>query len=162
MGRRVGALVVATVLGVAGCTGSEDVDTQEFPRTGESVAEGKEGSGEVRRDLEPLTARWAALGEPRSATWMSGTVGGREPGPSTYWMDAVVELEPPAAEELRALGPGPAADTPEVTDEVAAAIPEGALRRSADLDAAFAQGSWGAQAYLVEGSDIVVLVALGE
>lgn len=158
--RRSGALVVAAVLGVAGCAAGEEDGASSS--TAPSFAERKEGSGEVRRDLEPLTTRWAALGEPRSATWMSGTLGGRAPGPSTYWIDAVVELEPRAADELRALDPVPTADRPAVTDEVATAIPGGRLRRGADLDAAFAQGSWGARAYLVEGSDTVVLVALGE
>ncbi len=56
----------------------------------------------MRTDLEPLTKRFSALGGPVSATWMSGTMGdARVPGPSTYWLDAIVELAPMRARDLR-------------------------------------------------------------
>ena len=50
-------------------------------------------SGGLRTDSDPLTKRYAVLGTPRGVTWVSGTVGDeRVPGPSTYWIDAVVVL----------------------------------------------------------------------
>ena len=47
-------------------------------------------------------------------------------------------------------------------DEVKADIPAGDLLRSGDLDAKFAQGEFRAKAYLVDGTDTVVLVSLGQ
>lgn len=52
----------------------------------------KEGSGEIRTDLTPLIERFPALEDAQSARWLSGTYGGIAPGPSTYWIDAVVDL----------------------------------------------------------------------
>lgn len=40
---------------------------------------------------EPLTKRFSVLADPREVQWMSGTYGNpRNPGPSTYWIDAVI------------------------------------------------------------------------
>lgn len=122
----------------------------------------KTGTGDVRTDLEPLTKRFSALGEPVSATWMSGTLGGEAPGPSTYWIDAVVTLTPDAAASLRSTSPTPTTETPDVEDGVRSALPTGQLLHSEALDAKFAQGSFRAKAYLAADSDTVVLVALGQ
>lgn len=127
-----------------------------------STSQRKTGTGEVRRDLEPLTKRFAALGTPESATWQSGTLESEAPGPTTYWIDAVVTLAPDTADALRAKATETATTTPDVEDAVRAAIPAGQLRVGKDLDAAFAQGSFRAKAFLVEGTDTVVLAALGE
>jgi hypothetical protein len=63
----------------------------------------KTGTAQIRHDLEPLIKRFPGLGAPVSATWMSGTFGDpRVPGPSTYWIDAVVQLRPEQATDLRA------------------------------------------------------------
>jgi hypothetical protein len=122
----------------------------------------KTGTGDVRTDLEPLTKRFSALGRPVSATWMSGTLGGDAPGPSTYWIDAVVEVSPETAATLRAASPEPTTETPDVEDGVRSAVPSGQLLRSTALDALFAEGSFRAKAYLAADSDTVVLVALGQ
>jgi hypothetical protein len=122
----------------------------------------KTGTGDVRTDLDPLTKRFDALGRPVSATWMSGTLGGDAPGPSTYWIDAVVTVTPETAATLRATSPEPTTETPAVEDGVRSALPSGQLLRSTALDALFAQGSFRAKAYLAADSDTVVLVALGQ
>ena len=122
----------------------------------------KTGTGDVRTDLDPLTKRFDALGRPVSATWMSGTLGGDAPGPSTYWIDAVVKVTPETAATLRATSPEPTTETPAVEDGVRSALPSGQLLRSTALDALFAQGSFRAKAYLAADSDTVVLVALGQ
>jgi hypothetical protein len=155
------ALVAAlTVTVTAGCSTDPAPATD---RTRSTVSDAtKTGSGDVRTDLEPLTKRFDALGRPVSATWMSGTLGGEAPGPSTYWIDAVVEVTPETATTLRAASPAPTTETPDVEDGVRPALPSGQLLRSTALDALFAQGSFRAKAYLAADSDTVVLVALGQ
>lgn len=154
---------VVITLGVGACTGSPDPSPTPSQIGRSTVStQTKDGTGQVRTDLKPLTTRFSALGEPISATWMSGTLGGDAPGPSTYWVDAVVKLSPETATSLRKVATTTAADSPDVPAEVKAQIPAGELRRSPALDAKFAEGDFRAKAYLVEGTDTVVLVALGE
>ena len=83
-----------------------------------SATQAKDGTGSVRHDLEPLTKRFSALATPISATWMSGTLSGDSPGPSTYWIDGVVTLRPEVAQSLRALGAAAAPDSPDVPPQV--------------------------------------------
>jgi hypothetical protein len=157
----VAALAAALTLTVTvGCSTDPAPTTDRTRSTVSSTT--KTGTGDVRTDLEPLTKRFGALGTPVSATWMSGTLGGEAPGPSTYWIDAVVELTPDAASALRSTSPQPTTESPDVEDGVRAAIPSGQLLRSEALDAKFAQGSFRAKAYLAADSDTVVLVALGQ
>ena len=152
--------VTVPVMAAAGCS-TEPTPSNDRTRSTVSTAT-KTGTGDVRTDLEPLTKRFGALGTPVSATWMSGTLGGEAPGPSTYWIDAVVELTPEAASALRSTSPQPTTESPDVEDGMRAAIPSGQLLRSEALDAKFAQGSFRAKAYLAADSDTVVLVALGQ
>ena len=169
-GAAIAALLSVTVpvMAAAGCTTAPaptndrtNDRTNDSTRSTVSTAT-KTGTGDVRTDLEPLTKRFSALGQPVSATWMSGTLGGEAPGPSTYWIDAVVELTPDAATALRSTSPTPTAETPDVEDGVRSEMPSGQLLRSEALDARFAQGSFRAKAYLAADSDVVVLVALGQ
>jgi|SRR6478735_153593 len=164
--RRVTAVtmsVTAALLALTTTACGTSSPTPPNDRTRSTVsATTKTGTGEVRHDLDPLTKRFTALGAPVSATWMSGTLGGEAPGPSTYWIDAVVRLTPDAASALRAHSPAPTSETPAVEDGVRSALPSGGLLRSDALDAAFAQGSFRAKAYLSADSDTVVLVALGQ
>ncbi|MDN5797719.1 MAG: hypothetical protein L0H79_18505 [Intrasporangium sp.] len=67
--------------------------------------------------------------------------------------DVAADLRPKATTDL----PGPAVEA-----GVASAIPTGTLRGGPALDAAFANGGFRAKAYLVEGTDTVVLEALGQ
>ena len=157
------AAALLTLTATGACSTQPDPSTDRTRSTVSSAAPGtKTGTGEVRTDLEPLTKRFSALGQPVSATWMSGTLGGDAPGPSTYWIDAVVKVTPETAATLRAAAPQPTAGTPEVEDGVRSAVPSGQLLTSKALDALFAQGSFRATAYLAADSDTVVLVALGQ
>lgn len=145
---------------VGGCSTDPTTPTDRTRSTVSSAT--KTGTGDVRTDLDPLTKRFSALGTPVSATWMSGTLGGSAPGPSTYWIDAVVRVTPETAATLRAASPEPTTETPDVEDGVRPALPSGQLLRSTSLDALFAEGSFRAKAYLSADSDTVVLVALGQ
>ncbi|MFI2753288.1 hypothetical protein ACGIF2_07620 [Cellulomonas sp. P22] len=121
----------------------------------------KSGTGEVRHELEPLVSRIPALSAATDATWLSGTLGdSRAPGPSLYWIDAVVVLPDEAADGMRAsLDLEPAAGAPEVADGLEATLPEGDLLQGDALDEAFSAGDWQTTAYLeAQGNRLVLLV----
>jgi len=126
-----------------------------------SIAQ-KNGTGELRGDLPPLLKRFPLLGRPERVQWMSGTMGdARVPGPSTYWIDAVVQLQPDNAAWLRrqyAVQPG--SEAPDVVEGLRALLPAGPWGRSAALDAALSQQGFLAKAYL--SGDQLVLVAIGQ
>jgi hypothetical protein len=131
-----------------------------------SIAQ-KNGTGELRSELEPLLKRFPLLGRPVGAKWMSGTMGdARVPGPSTYWIDAVVQLQGEHAAWLRkqyAVLPAPAGAAPDVVAGLRPQLqqlPQGAWESSAALDAALSQQGFVAKALL--SGDQLVLVALGE
>lgn len=130
--------------------------------------------GPLRTDEAPLTRRFPALGDPVTVTWRSGTTGdGAAPGPSTYWIDAVVRLPPGTADELAAAaGVSPTvaatgAATGDATAELPADLPadvraaagNGPWRTAATLDAAFSTSGFGTQVFL--SGDVVVLRAIG-
>lgn len=123
---------------------------------------GKQGTGEVRHDVAPLTSRFSALGTPESATWLSGELGGSAPGPTTYWIDAVVTVSPATAATLLATSPAPTTTTPEVVPALAPSLPAGPLSTGSALDGLFAAGEFRATAYLTADGKTVVLVAKGQ
>ena len=147
--------VLTTAVLTAGCQASGSGQTAE-------PAE-KSGTGELRTDLEPLTKRFPALADAEQARWMSGTFGSdRAPGPSTYWIDAVVTLPESKIDELRtAHVPESAGKTPEVVDGLRAELPGGPFLTGERLDRAFGHDTWGAKAYLVPDRRALVLVATG-
>ena len=123
----------------------------------------KSGTGELRTDLEPLTTRFPVLDAPERARWMSGTLGSdRAPGPSTYWIDAVITLSQANTDELRSVhAPQSAGATPDVVDDLRAELPTGTVLTSEGLDQAFSHDTWSAKAYLVPDNRTLVLVAIG-
>ncbi|XVS63762.1 hypothetical protein ACQPYE_36800 [Actinosynnema sp. CA-299493] len=123
----------------------------------------KSGTGELRTDPEPLVKRFPVLTAPERARWMSGTFGRADvPGPSTYWIDAVVTL--PAADVERlvsAYAPKAEGKSPDVVDGMRGRLPGGPFLTGDALDAAFGHEHWYASAYLDLGSGELVLVATG-
>ncbi|WP_156466195.1 hypothetical protein [Janibacter sp. Soil728] len=118
----------------------------------------------MRTDLDPLTRRFPAIGDPASAHWQSGTYGDdRVPGPSTRWIDAVVELDPEVANRLR-LDTGPPTGTrPDLVPDIDAQVPD--LRLAPVTGFGHGDGvatGWSVQGWLVEGSDTLVLSAQGQ
>lgn len=123
----------------------------------------KHGTGELRVDPGPLTDRFSALAEPDEVRWMSGTYGDpAAPGPSTYWIDAVVSLE---AEEVNAMvdtyAPTPTGETPPVVSGLHEHLPPGPYLTGDALNAAFTEDRWWASAYLDPTAGVLVLVATG-
>ncbi|GAA3011936.1 hypothetical protein [Actinokineospora diospyrosa] len=122
----------------------------------------KSGTGQVRTDLEPLTTRFPALAEAESARWMSGTLGDdRVPGPSTYWIDAIVTLPPSLVAKLSPNAHDDKAE-PAVVEGLQDQLPDGPYLTGPTLDDAFAAQGWSATAYLAKDANTVVLVAKGQ
>ncbi|MFF0631599.1 hypothetical protein ACFYTS_03790 [Nocardia sp. NPDC004151] len=126
----------------------------------------------LRHDLEPLTSRWPALAQPASATWAAGVVGVAAtpsridfPGPSDYWLQAIVTLDPVVAESLRTRTiTGPAASAapnpvPGLHAELAPSLPAGEYRTSRELDAEFVTAEFKTIAYLQVSGSVLVLAA---
>jgi hypothetical protein len=156
----VSVVVALSVSITAACRAPADDDAGDQP--GGPAAQ-KSGSGELRTDTEPLTTRFSVLGAPRQVTWMSGTYGNpRNPGPSTYWIDAVVTLDAATAGELvSTYSPAPTSDVPDVVNGMREHLPPGPFETSAALDDAFDEGRWSASAYLDPQAATLVLVATG-
>jgi hypothetical protein len=156
----VSVVVVLFVSITASCSAPTHNDAED--QLGSPAAQ-KSGSGELRTDAEPVTTRFSALDAPRQVRWMSGTYGSpRTPGPSTYWIDAVVTLDAATAEELvSTYSPTPTSDVPDVVNGMREHLPPGPFHVSATLDDAFDEGRWWASAYLDPQAATLVLVATG-
>lgn len=119
----------------------------------------KEGTGELRHDLEPLTTRFPQLVNVESATWMSGTMGDSgAPGPSTYWIDAIIEL--PVAEHAELLGVASAEGRglpEEFSPELLGLLPTESLSTSDELDERFSDGSFSSKIYVVSDDRTLIL-----
>lgn len=124
----------------------------------------KTGSGELRTDEEPLTKRFPVLEAPLAVQWMSGTYGdSRNPGPSTYWIDAVITLDDGQIDKLTAAySPTLTDDTPSVVEDMTERLPPGPFQTSEELNSAFKQDRWWVRAYLDPQSNKLVLVAIGD
>lgn len=131
------------------------------PTTLPAAERGK--GGPVRTDLAPLTKRFEALGEPVSAHWQSGTLGGdRAPGPSSYWLDAVVRVRPQTAASLQRRSDGaPTEQPPAVAADLRAELPPGQWLTGEDLNRAFATGGFAGQAFVNAEAATVVLLTMG-
>lgn len=143
--------IAVLVVLLAGCSGGPA-----------GVAE-KSGTGELRTDVEPLTKRFPGLDGPEQVRWMSGTFGSdRAPGPSTYWIDAVITLSQNKVDELKAAhAPEPVGATPDVVEGLRAELPEGTFLTGERLDKAFTRDTWLTKAYLSPDERKLVLVAMG-
>jgi len=123
----------------------------------------KNGTGELRSDLEPLVDRFGAIGAPLSAVWMSGTTGDdRVPGPTTYWIDAVIILDPATAAALRAdFGATLTDESPGVVEGLSENLPAGPLLTSPELSDHTNGGGFGGQAFIAVDSDELVIIKVG-
>ena len=149
-------VLLAICIAMAGCS----------PATRTPVAAEKTGTGQRRVDTEPLTQRFPLIGDPVRVVWYSGTTGsGGAPGPSTYWIDAVITLDAATAAQIRdSYDLKPTNDVPEVADQLKPDIPSG-LWASAELNTALVQGGdppFTASAYYSPSSQQIVICAVGQ
>ena len=159
----VAALLGAICLCLTGCGGKPPSPEPTSRATSSPSPPAKNGTGEERHDLAPLTKRFPALGLPTTARWYSGTLGDdRVPGPSSYWIDAVVTLEPSAAKSLATdYAAEPASTRPNVVKALRGAVPTGPLVTSEQLDRALST-AFSTQAWISLGTGQVVLVSKGQ
>ncbi|MBW4719664.1 hypothetical protein [Saccharothrix obliqua] len=150
------ALAVALLLLTMAACGTAPTET------GRPTMPTKSGTGELRTDLEPLTKRFPLLSAAEKAEWMSGTLGdGRVPGPSTFWIDAVVTLPESTLARLDK-DTRETTTPPEVVSGLRDHLPRGPYLTGGSLDEAFTTPTWSATAYLAKNTNTVILVALGE
>jgi hypothetical protein len=169
MARALDALVMTTTLAVlaTACSGGGD---RSDDSAGASPAPAE---GEVREDPAPLTRRFPAVGDPVSVRWMSGVLGEGDsgsdaridvPGPSTYWIEAVIELAPDSAERLRswALASSAPSDEgpPPLHELLRSSLPDGPFLAGDALDAGLTDDEWSTDAYLSEDGHTLVLLSL--
>jgi hypothetical protein len=147
---------------LAGCGAGEDTSRSQGTPTATVTAHARP-SGEVRTDLAPIKRRFAALGTPERASWQAGILGDvRVPGPSSYWIDAVVTLQPESARTLRKSGTATTTAAPVITAALRSALPSGPWLTGDDLNRVVS-GTYGyaCRAYLAKDTDVIVLIAEG-
>lgn len=121
---------------------------------------------EVRHDLAPLTTRFPSLGEPLAASWVTWNSHHPDdrgvPGPTTYWIDAVVSLAPVVVDALvRDNQPGQEGESPDVQNLLRPELPTGPYLTGARLDLAFTTPELATAAYLDPSAHVLVLMSTG-
>ncbi|MFI9400598.1 hypothetical protein [Nocardia sp. NPDC052316] len=149
------AALAAAVLAVLGCT-SPFSDSAPQERTSQV-------SDTVRADPEPLMKYFPLIGRPVSVSWIGWNNSSGVPGPSTYWVDAVVELEPATAAELRSrYAPAEPVAAPTLKDGLRQTVPVGTFVTGPEFDAALGGSTeWGgtARGYLHPDRPLLVFQA---
>jgi hypothetical protein len=150
----VAAVCAALLLGaVGGCAG-----TPPPPAPGGAVASVDEAT-DVRTDRAPIASRFPRLGEFRAVHWVSGRLGDdRVPGPSTYFIEAVVELTPADASALAAGAPAEAPQPPPV---LAPFVPTASWTRSAPVDGLGPPG-WQTKVRVAPDQAVAYVSAVGD
>jgi hypothetical protein len=115
------------------------------------------GTGELRTDLAPLTSRFGLLESAESATWLSGRMGDDSvPGPSTYWIDAIVTLSEEDFQRLVDDYTAIEATTSPVVQSPLQ-LPDGPYLASPELDAAFSQDTFRSTVHLATDGRTLIL-----
>lgn len=155
-------VILTLAVAVAGTTVSCQEPADQGGQTRVTEAQ-KSGTGELRSDTEPLTKRFPVLAGSFGAQWMSGTYGNPDhPGPSTYWIDAVITMSPDQIGNLRSTyHPEPTNETPAVVAGLKEQLPPGPFLTGDALNKAFRHERWWASAYLDPQAGKLVLVATG-
>ncbi|BBY56595.1 hypothetical protein H7J07_03910 [Mycobacterium koreense] len=130
----------------------------------ETAARKSTDNNTIRHDLEPLTKRFPALGTPDAASWVSGVMGDpRMPGLSTYWIDAIVDVNPATMTELKSrYQPVPTTARPDVWNTLTGLLPAGGYLANDALNSAFATQQSRAKVFLAEQVPVVVITSISE
>lgn len=110
-----------------------------------------------------MTSRFPAIGTPVAATWVTwNNADPRVPGPTTYWIDAVITLQPQTARALADLTNPAHVPPPEVAPEVRSAVSDGPFATGAALNDALSTPGWAATGYLDFARNQLLVSATGD
>jgi hypothetical protein len=149
-------LVAALALTVTGC--------QSDDTTGTDMTSAID-SAELRTDREPIADRFPRLGAFVDAHWVGGRLGDdRVPGPSTYFIEAVVTLSPDDLARLSneyAFGPAPTA--PQPPSSLAPFLATGgSWSTSTELESGFGPPDWVSEVFVRLDDGVAYVSARGE
>ncbi|MFC9996374.1 hypothetical protein [Nocardia sp. NPDC127526] len=152
------AVLVAVHLAALSVLGCSATPFDSTPAAGTSAAE------DPRSDPEPLRQYFPIIGAPVAVSWLGrDNSGGRAPGPSIYWIDAVVELQPDTAAALRTrYAPSESASPPDLPEVLRNRVPAGTYVTGTEFDAALGGAAeWGGSAtgYLHTTRPVLVFTA---
>ncbi len=149
-------IALALVLTVAGC--------QSANTTGSDMTSAIE-TAEVRTDREPIADRFPRLGSFVDAHWVGGRLGDdRAPGPSTYFIEAVVTLGPDDAARLASRYDFTRASAPPQPPASLAPWIEsgGPWSISAELESGFGPSDWVSNVFVRLDDGVAYISARGE
>ena len=155
----VGRWTAAAVLGCAVLLGCQaPAPEEERPATGiENAA--------LRTDRQPIEKRYPQLGAFTSVHWLGGTLGSdRVPGPSTYFIEAAVELRAEDAATLRHQNSfAPTADPqPSPPAPLTGHLDGSGWTTSRELDQTVSPSEWVVHVYLRPDQPVAYLSAMGQ
>lgn len=109
----------------------------------------------------PVLRRTDGLPEDADYLWFSGRAGSDAPGPSTYWIDAQVEMTDVQVAALRDLGVETDASIPAVVPELAEHL-DGIWHEAPAVATRIAAEGWSARVWVAEGSPVLAISLIGE
>ena len=139
---------------VAGCAGKSDQDKQR-----DRIEE-----AQPRTDVEPITKRWPQLGGIQQAHWVGGTLtSDGSPGPSSYFIEAVVILAPADLARLTSQHHfSPAPTRPDPPASLRPHLREGNWLSDAEVDQAFSPPNWVSHIYVQPDNALAYISAKGQ
>ena len=146
--RRTAALVIAALcVSLSACSAPAP----------EPQTAAKHSDGRLRTDLAPLAERYSQLASAESVEWMGGTLGSRDVGPSTYWVDVIAVMPESEIDVYRSTADLVKVDPPTLVDDLAPKLPTGPFEGSPELDDLFSSGGHGATVAIDPQTRTVVL-----
>ncbi|MET7773828.1 hypothetical protein [Nocardia sp. NPDC005366] len=120
--------------------------------------------GSIRYDPEPLIEYFPLIGQPKSVAWRTwNNASGRVPGPTIYWIEAVVGLTEETAATLRSrFASAEQVQAPRVKGDLNSSVPGGSYLSGRELDTALggsAKWGGGANGYLHRDQPTLVVLA---
>lgn len=147
---------------LAGLHGCDMTNMETNPGSAEMKA-AKTSDGKVRNELASIAARFPMLKNAKSIQWTSGVMGDPAmPGPSLYWIDAVIRPDAGLLEKISQLeGLAHAQPPGDTHPAIQRLIPEGRYQTLPELDGLFTHGTWLCKAYFEPSQNLVLLLAKG-
>lgn len=126
--------------------------------------DGARAEATVRTDREPIAKRFPRLGAFTDVHWLGGTVGDdRVPGPSLYFIEAVVTLTPDEVARIASAGDLVPVASPRPRPPLAPFVSDGGTwTTSAQLEEGFAPPQWSAEVEVRLDAGVVHVSAEGE